>query len=153
MNRFVAECRREWRRLGVTDAIADEMAEELAADLAEAEAEGASAEDVLGRGAVDPLSFAASWATARGVVGSTSGMAGSRRKPSILRVVTALVLVVVLVGVGLVASGVGPLVLRGHHGGAILQGGVPVQVARDARDLGLVRGSDHGNAPPRPGVS
>jgi hypothetical protein len=59
MNRFVKECRREWRRLGVADAVADEMAEELAADLAEAESEGASVEDLLGSGALDPRSFAA----------------------------------------------------------------------------------------------
>jgi hypothetical protein len=65
---FVDECRQEWRRLGVPDAVANEMAADLTADLREAESEGVSAEEVLGSGAFDPRSFAADWATARGVV-------------------------------------------------------------------------------------
>jgi hypothetical protein len=68
VNQFIEECRREWRRLRVPDPVADEMAADLAADLEEAEAEGASAEDVLGTGASDARSFAASWAAERGVV-------------------------------------------------------------------------------------
>ena len=68
MSDFVAECRREWKRLRVPDAVADEMAAELAVDLAEAEADGVSAEEVLGAGALDPRSFAASWAAERGVI-------------------------------------------------------------------------------------
>jgi len=68
MSDFVAECRREWKRLGVPDAVADEMAADLAADLSEAAAEGVSAEEVLGAGAADPRSFAASWAGERGVI-------------------------------------------------------------------------------------
>jgi len=68
VNEFVEECRREWRRLRVPDAVANEMAADLEADLREAEAEGASAEEVLGSGAFDPRSFAASWAAERGVV-------------------------------------------------------------------------------------
>ena len=67
MNEFVEECRREWKRLRVPDPIANEMAADLEADLSEAEAEGASPEEVLGSGAFDPRSFAASWAAARGV--------------------------------------------------------------------------------------
>jgi hypothetical protein len=67
MKEFVEECRREWKRLGVPDPIADEMAADLAADLDEAEAEGASAEDVLGSAALDPRSFAGAWAAERGV--------------------------------------------------------------------------------------
>lgn len=55
MNEFVEECRREWKRLRVPDAVAAEMAADLAADLEEAEAEGASAEEVLGGSAFDPL--------------------------------------------------------------------------------------------------
>ncbi len=69
VNDFVEECRREWRRLRVPDPVANEMAADLKADLDEAEAEGASAEAVLGSGAFDPRSFAASWAEERGVVG------------------------------------------------------------------------------------
>jgi hypothetical protein len=67
MNEFVEECRREWRHLGVPDPIANEMAADLTADIEEAEAEGGSAEDVLGSSAFDPRRFAASWAGARGV--------------------------------------------------------------------------------------
>ncbi len=68
MLRFVDECRKEWRRLGVPDAVAGEMAADLEADLAEAQAEGVSPEAVLGNGFFDARSFAASWASARGVV-------------------------------------------------------------------------------------
>jgi hypothetical protein len=64
---FVEECRREWRRLGVPDPIANEMAIDLTADIEEAEAEGGSAEDVLGNSLFDPRRFAAAWASARGV--------------------------------------------------------------------------------------
>jgi hypothetical protein len=67
VNRFVKECRREWRRLRVADSVANEMAADLSADLAEAEAEGASIEDVLGSSAFDPRAFARSWASERGV--------------------------------------------------------------------------------------
>ena len=67
MNEFVEECRREWRRLGVPDPIANEMAADLTADIEEAEAEGGSAEDVLGNSVFDARRFAASWAGARGV--------------------------------------------------------------------------------------
>jgi hypothetical protein len=73
VNQFVEECRREWKRLHVPDSVADEMAADLAADLAEAEAEGASAEDVLGPGALEPRSFAAAWAAERAVIGGPSG--------------------------------------------------------------------------------
>ncbi len=71
MIEFVDECRREWRRLGVADPIANEMAADLTADLEEAEAEGGSAEDVLGSSLFDPPRFAADWADARGVTGTT----------------------------------------------------------------------------------
>jgi len=68
LSEFVEECRREWKRLRVPDPVANEMAADLAADLAEADAEGASAEEVLGSGAFDPRSFAAAWAAERGVI-------------------------------------------------------------------------------------
>ncbi|MBV9410020.1 MAG: hypothetical protein JO148_00375 [Acidimicrobiia bacterium] len=68
MTEFVDACRQEWKRLGVPDAVANEMAADLEADLDEAKAEGVSAEEVLGSGAFDPRSFAAEWATERGVV-------------------------------------------------------------------------------------
>jgi hypothetical protein len=64
---FIEECRREWKRLGVPDPIANEMAIDLTSDIEEAEAEGGSAEDVLGNSLFDPRRFAAAWASARGV--------------------------------------------------------------------------------------
>jgi hypothetical protein len=68
VNDFVEQCRREWKRLRVPDSVAEEMSADLAADLREAEAEGASLEEVLGSGASDARSFAASWAAERGVI-------------------------------------------------------------------------------------
>jgi hypothetical protein len=68
VNEFVQECRSEWKRLGVPDPVANEMAADLAADLAEAEAEGASAEDVLGSGVFDARAFATAWAAERGLI-------------------------------------------------------------------------------------
>lgn len=70
MSQFVDQCRQEWSRLGVPDPAANEMAADLEADLKEAESEGVSAEEVLGNGAFDPRSFAASWARERGLVQS-----------------------------------------------------------------------------------
>jgi hypothetical protein len=69
---FVEQCRREWKRLGVADAVANEMAADLAADLTEAEAEGVSPEEVLGSSVFDPRSFAAAWAAERGVIPSAA---------------------------------------------------------------------------------
>ncbi len=109
MIRFVEECRREWRRLGVPDAVADEMAEELAADLEDAQAEGVALEDVLGGGASDPRSFAASWATARGVTRATSGSFRARRKPRIAAALTVLLIAAVVAGAAVVIVGAGAL--------------------------------------------
>jgi hypothetical protein len=58
VNEFVEECRREWKVLGVPDSIASEMALDLTTDIEEAEAEGGSAEDVLGSSLFDPRGFA-----------------------------------------------------------------------------------------------
>jgi hypothetical protein len=107
VNDFVEECRREWKRLRVPDPIANEMAADLEADLKEAEAEGASAEEVLGSGAFDPRSFAASWAAERGVAQSTAATESKpmprltpRRRLGILTTLAAagLVGLVILVG-------------------------------------------------------
>ncbi len=68
MSDFVEQCRREWKRLGVPDPLAEEMAADLASDLGEAEAEGVSAEELLGSSVFDPRSFAASWAAERGII-------------------------------------------------------------------------------------
>jgi hypothetical protein len=98
-DRFVSECRQEWRRLGVGDGVASEMAAELAADLEEAAAEGASAEEVLGQAAFDPRAFAAAWATERGVTRPHSAWAWPLLRPPMLLAVIALL--VGLTGAGL----------------------------------------------------
>ena len=104
MSEFVDECRREWRRLGVPDPVANEMAADLTADLDEAEAEGASAEDVLGTSAFDPRRFAASWAVARGVTGPPVSERPSFWRPPVAIAVTV-VLGLLTVGAGLVLLG------------------------------------------------
>ncbi len=68
MNGFVERCLREWKRIGVPDAVANEMAADLDADLRDAAADGVAPEEVLGNGVFDAPSFARSWAAARGVI-------------------------------------------------------------------------------------
>jgi len=121
VDRFVKECRREWRRLRVPDAIANEMAAELEADLKEAESEGASPEDVLGSGVFDPRSFAASWAAERGVIPEAPAKAGMFGGSPFLAAIVALS-VVAAIGAGMViAAHVGPhgsvAVAPGPYGG------------------------------------
>lgn len=111
MNPFVEECRREWRRLRVPDAVAEEMAVDLAADLREGEAEGISAEEVLGSGAFDPRSFAASWAAARGVIPSPPVPANPPGRP----VRVGLVLAVSVIG----ALGAALVLLLSGNGSAV----------------------------------
>jgi len=101
MSQFVDECRREWKRLGVPDAIANEMAADLAADLADADAEGVPAEDVLGNGVFDPRAFAASWAGERGVIPSAPVRERLPRRSRRLSVIVALV-AIFAIGAGLV---------------------------------------------------
>jgi hypothetical protein len=92
---FVEECRREWRRLDVPDPVANEMAADLAADLKEAEAEGVSPEEVLGSGAFDPRSFAASWAAERGVSRPSPARERVSRRSFIPAAIAALVVIAV----------------------------------------------------------
>jgi hypothetical protein len=89
VSKFVKECRREWKRLGVADSMANEMAADLKADLEEAEAEGASIEDVLGTSAFDPRSFAATWAAERGVIGPSTTTAKPTRRLIVLATIAA----------------------------------------------------------------
>ena len=106
MNSFVAACRREWRRLGVPEAVANEMASDLQADLAEAEADGVSPEEVLGNGYFDPEGFAASWATARGVVaGAPRPETGDPHRPWARLSATLVCGVAALVGLVVVVAG------------------------------------------------
>ena len=97
---FVEQCRREWKRLRVPDTVADEMAAELAADLTQAEAEGASVEDVLGS-ATDPRSFAASWAAERAVIPPPALTARLRKRSLVFAAIAALT-VVTAIGAALV---------------------------------------------------
>jgi uncharacterized membrane protein len=102
---FVEECRREWKRLGVPDPVANEMAADLEADLAEAEAEGASAEEVLGSGAFDPRSFAAAWAAERGVIQVAPPDRQRHPRRSRLAVAIAVFSVIAIVGAVLAIFG------------------------------------------------
>jgi hypothetical protein len=105
MSDFVEQCRREWTRLGVPAALAEEMAADLASDLREAEAEGVTAEDLLGGDASDPRSFAASWAGERGIIPEPRGQGRPRRKPLVLVVFTALAAIALIVAALLLATG------------------------------------------------
>ena len=105
MSEFVEQCRREWRRLGVADPLAEEMAADLASDLEEAEAEGVSAADYLGASALDPRSFAASWASERGIIPGPSGREKGGRRPRALVAFTALAAIAAIVASLLLATG------------------------------------------------
>ena len=107
MNQFVEQCRLEWKRLGVPDPVADEMAADLASDLGEAEAEGVSAEELLGASAFDPGAFAASWAAERGIIPepAAGGGGNARRRPLALVTFTAIAAVALVVAALLLATG------------------------------------------------
>jgi len=105
MNEFVEQCRREWKRLGVSDPLADEMAADLASDLSEAEAEGVSTEELLGTSAFDPPSFAATWAAERGIIPEQRSPTNARRRPLVLVAFTTLAAIVVIISATLLATG------------------------------------------------
>ena len=109
MNDFVEECRHEWRRLRVPYPVANEMAADLQADLDEAEAEGVSAEAVLGAAAFDARAFAASWAAERGFVEPPPP---NRRRPSPLLIGIAVSVIVAVVGFALVSVHAGVSVVQ-----------------------------------------
>jgi hypothetical protein len=88
----------------VPDPLAEEMAADLASDLGEAEAEGVSAEELLGSSVFDPRSFAASWAAERGIIPEPPKR-GKARRPLVLVAFTALAAVTVLVTALLLATG------------------------------------------------
>jgi hypothetical protein len=93
---FIEQCRVEWRRLGVPDPLAEEMAADLATDLKEAGADGVSAEELLGRSVFDPRSFAASWASERGIIPIPPTGGNARRRPIVLIVFTAIAAIAVI---------------------------------------------------------
>jgi hypothetical protein len=100
MNDFVERCLREWKRIGVPDAVANEMAADLDADLRDAAADGVSPEEVLGNGIFDAPSFARSWAEARGVIPPAHVPVARSDGRQIAAVVLA---VLAVLGAGLVA--------------------------------------------------
>ena len=104
MSDFVEQCRQEWSGLGVPDPLAEEMAADLGADLAEAEAEGVSTEELLGRSAFDPRSFARSWADERGVI-PVPPSRGTRRRPLVLGAFTVLAAIAVIFSAVALATG------------------------------------------------
>lgn len=105
MSDFVEQCRAEWKRLGVPDSIAEEMAADLAVDIREAEADGISVEELLGRSASDPRAFAASWATERGVVETREDHPTGRRGRLALVAFTGLAAIALIVAALLLVTG------------------------------------------------
>jgi hypothetical protein len=110
MSEFVEQCRQEWKRLGVADPIAEEMAADLASDIEEAEAEGVSPAEYLG--AADPQSFAASWASERGIIPTPPSQETGHRRPRALVAFTALAAITVFVAALLLATGEPKVTLR-----------------------------------------
>ena len=129
MSDFVAECRREWKRLRVPDAVADEMAADLAADLTEAAAEGVSAEEVLGAGAADPRSFAASWAVERGVIESRPATRRPRTGSLVLAVCALLSAAAVASGVAILTTSSAPAIAVSPDSALVTIDGHVVNVA------------------------
>ena len=85
------------------------MAVELEADLVEAEAEGVSAEEVLGSGAGDPRVFASAWAAERGVVGRPPNGRGFARRVGVFAAIGVFAVITALGGaLVVVASPSGP---------------------------------------------
>jgi len=81
------------------------MAADLTSDLEEAEAEGVSAAEYLGGSVSDPRSFAASWASERGIIPAPPGPEQGRRRPFVLVVFTCLAAITVIVAAVLLATG------------------------------------------------
>jgi hypothetical protein len=117
MSEFVEQCRREWRRLGVPDPLAEEMATDLASDLREAEAEGVSAEELLGSSVFDPPSFAATWAVERGIIPKPPSQGATHRKPVSLVAFTATAAIALIVAAALLLTGEPKLTLHTHESG------------------------------------
>jgi hypothetical protein len=105
MSDFVEQCRKEWRRLGVPDPVADEMAADLGSDLSDAEAEGISAEELLGNSVFDPRSFAATWAAERGIIPEPPTPRRTRRRPFALGAFTAVAALTLMVAALLLLTG------------------------------------------------
>jgi hypothetical protein len=117
MTDFVEQCRREWRRLGVPDPLAEEMAADLASDLGEAEAEGVSAEELLGRSVFAPRSFAASWAAERGIIPAAPSRGRAGHRPFVLVAFTSVAAIMLIVAALLLLTGQPKVSLATSRGG------------------------------------
>jgi len=104
MTQFVEECRREWKRLNVPDAVATEMAAELEADLRDAEADGLSAEEVLGDGVFDAGSFAATWASERGVIPPSAAPAPRSHRTLVAALIGLVAFVALFAGIAVLTG-------------------------------------------------
>ncbi len=119
MIEFVQECRREWKHLGVPDPIANEMAADLTADIEEAEAEGGSAEDVLGTSLFDPRRFAAAWAGARGVTAPPVPVDLAAPRLRVRKPWHRPVMVIALTGIGFLMALAAAALVVGRHSSAV----------------------------------
>jgi hypothetical protein len=117
MNDFVEQCRKEWKRLGVSDPLANEMAADLASDLSEAEADGFSVQELLGGSAFDPPSFAAKWATERGLIPRPPSQGARHQRPVSLMAFTATAAIALIVAAVLLLTGEPKLTLQTHLSG------------------------------------
>jgi hypothetical protein len=93
------------------------MAADLASDLREAEADGVSAEEILGSSAFDPRSFAASWAAERGIIPEPPSRGNNRRRPLVL-VAFTVIAAIALIGAAL-------LLLTGEPKVSVVASGAP----------------------------
>jgi hypothetical protein len=118
MSDFVEQCRREWKRLGVSNPLAEEMAVDLASDLREAESEGVFLEELLGHSAFDPRSLAATWAAERGIIPKRAPSQSPRRRPLLLTVFTALSAIALVLAAALLLTGEPKLTLATSPSGA-----------------------------------
>ena len=98
--------------------LAEEMAADLASDLSEAEADGVSAEELLGSSVFDPRSFAASWAAERGIIPVPPSRRNARRRPLVLVAFTALAAITLIVAALLLLTGQPTVVTRRFQNGA-----------------------------------
>jgi hypothetical protein len=117
MSDFVEQCRKEWKRLGVSDPLANEMAADLASDLSEAEADGVSVQELLGDSAFDPPAFAGRWAAERGLIAKPPSQGAGHHRPVSLIAFTATAAIALIVAAVLLLTGEPKVTLETHLSG------------------------------------
>jgi hypothetical protein len=95
------------------------MAADLTADIEEAEAEGGSAEDVLGTSLFDPRRFAAAWADARGVTAPPVPVDLPAPRFRVRNPWYRPVMVIALTGVGFLMALAAAALVVGRHSSAV----------------------------------